>query len=282
MRLPTPLAPLGLALLACGTPADQAPAPPPPAAVEPAQPPPPPPPAFVARQIGSAEEWRRVRDSLGPAGVREVFRLNRIDVAHVQAGDSIVLHAPGRDPAAYVPFPSELPAAAADSTFLVVDQRVQAWAAYERGSLVRWGPTSTGTRATPTPNGLHHVTWKSKLRRSTEDSTWILPFAINIHNLRGISLHQYALPGYPASHACARLLMDDAEWLYGWVETWALTRDGNEVARTGTPVLMMGEYAWDLPGPWRRVTEAPDAATVTLAELEAALTDRRTDRQASR
>jgi hypothetical protein len=225
----------------------------------------------VFRPIASLEEWLHVSDSLGAEAVREVFRLNRIDEEHVVLGDSLILPGPRSNPADYHPFPLRLPAAANDSTFLVVDQRIQAWAAYAFGELVRWGPTSTGKRETPTPNGLHHITWKGKLRRSTEDPTWILPYAMNFLNLRGISLHQYALPGYPASHACARLLMDDAAWLYDWVETWELSPDGKRVLQQGTPILLMGEYDWDQPGPWRSVAPETGAASVTIEQIEAAL-----------
>ncbi|MDZ4674946.1 MAG: L,D-transpeptidase [Gemmatimonadota bacterium] len=210
-------------------------------------------------------------DSLGLEAVGEVFRLNRIDAAHVRVGDSLILHGPGGGAAVYQPFPARLEAAAADSTFLIVNQRVQAWAAYAFGNLVRWGPTSTGKQETPTPNGLEHITWKGRLQRSTEDPTWILPYAMNFINHRGISLHQYALPGYPASHACARLLMDDAAWLYDWVETWEVSGDGLRVTQQGTPILVMGDFDWESPGPWRRVVQDPEAASVGLTEIEEAL-----------
>lgn len=234
----------------------------------------PPLPRFVLRAIETPEDWLRVSDSLGPEGVGEVFRLNRIDAEHVQLGDSLILHGPGGGPAHYQPFPTRLEAVATDSTFLIVHQRVQGWAAYTFGTLVRWGPASTGKQETPTPNGLEHITWKGKLRQSTEDPSWILPYAMNFINLRGISLHQYALPGYPASHACARLLMDDAAWMYDWVETWELSADGLEVTRQGTPILVMGDFDWDNPGPWRRVVQDPEAASVSTREIETALEGR--------
>lgn len=262
---------LFLLLAAC-----TAPAPPP---AEPTPPPAPavvlpPPPRFVHRPIESPEDWLRVSDSLGPDRIGEVFRLNRIDAEHVQLGDTLVLHGPGGGPERYQPFPPRLEAVARDSTFLLVHQGVQAWAAYAFGNLVRWGPTSTGKQATPTPNGLEHITWKGKLRRSTEDPSWILPYAMNFINLRGISLHQYALPGYPASHACARLLMDDAAWMYDWVETWELSADGQRVLRQGTPILVMGEFDWGRPGPWRRLVGDPEAASVSVGEIEEALKGR--------
>ena len=45
--------------------------------------------------------------------------------------------------------------------------RVQAFAAYDSGALVRWGPTSTGRREMPTPARLFHTNWKARQRTST-------------------------------------------------------------------------------------------------------------------
>jgi hypothetical protein len=42
-------------------------------------------------------------------------------------------------------------ACASRSKLLVVDQRGQAFAAYEHGSLVRWGPVSSGRAPMATP-----------------------------------------------------------------------------------------------------------------------------------
>ena len=73
----------------------------------------------------------------------------------------------------------------------------------------------------------------------------------NIENRRGISLHAYELPGYPASHACVRFLDRDAKWLYDWGEEWQLDASGRTVLRNGTPVLIAGEYNFAAPPPWR-------------------------------
>lgn len=72
----------------------------------------------------------------------------------------------------------------------------------------------------------------------------------NFHNTRGLALHQYTLPGYPASHACIRLLERDAVWIYGWGEGWTLDRRG-QIAKRGTPLLIRGQYTFDGPPPWR-------------------------------
>ena len=119
---------------------------------------------------------------------------------------------------------------------LLVSRRVQAFAAYEAGTLVRWGATSTGRRETQTPAGLFATNWRSKLRRSSDNGEWLLPWYVNFVNESGVSFHQFALPGYPASHACARLLIDDAKWIYDWVELWTLDATRQRIEVYGTPV----------------------------------------------
>jgi len=69
-------------------------------------------------------------------------------------------------------------------------------------------------------------------------------------NERGVSFHLFDLPGYPASHACVRLLQRDAEWLYGWGDQWSLDGSRRNVVIPGTPVLILGVYRYDAPPPW--------------------------------
>ncbi|RPI72970.1 MAG: hypothetical protein EHM47_07060, partial [Ignavibacteriales bacterium] len=111
----------------------------------------------------------------------------------------------------YSPFPKHAEILDSVKKILIYSYPIQAFAAYEFGTLVRWGPTSLGKRSTPTPTGLFHTNWKAKRTISTVDSTWVLPWAFNLDNFAGVSIHQFDLPGYPASHACARMLDTDAE-----------------------------------------------------------------------
>jgi hypothetical protein len=69
-------------------------------------------------------------------------------------------------------------------------------------------------------------------------------------NERGVSFHLFDLPGYPASHACARLLLRDAQWLYNWGEQWSLDMSRREVMVAGTPVLILGTYRFGTPPAW--------------------------------
>jgi hypothetical protein len=125
---------------------------------------------------------------------------------------------------------------------------MQAFGAYEFGRLVRWGPVSTGRKDTPTPIGIFNLTWKAKQRRSTDNEQWLLRWYFNFVNARGVSFHEFDLPGYPASHACVRMLQRDAEWLYSWGEQWKLDPDRRHVAVPGSLVLIVGRAQ---PGaPW--------------------------------
>ena len=82
-------------------------------------------------------------------------------------------------------------------------------------------------------------------------------------------MHQYDLPGYPASHACIRLLKEDAQWFYEWCEAWRLRDD--RVAVQGTPVIIYRTYQFGESAPWKSLPESPDAVRVTADELGAVL-----------
>ena len=184
---------------------------------------------FTAAQIGLLEKLNR----------RDREHLIRVEprVAGIVVPDPWDL-----EELAYSPFPASWRGAAALPKAIVVDQPAQAFAAYEAGTLVRWGPVSSGRAETPTPSGAFHLTWRSRKRTSTDNEAWILEWYFNFINSRGISFHQFDLPGYAASHACVRLLQRDAEWLYGWGEQWKLDPTGRSVLQTGTPVLIQGTF----------------------------------------
>jgi hypothetical protein len=154
------------------------------------------------------------------------------------------------DPLLYSPFPQSWIAAEPFAKAIVVHQPGQAYAAYERGHLVRWGPVSTGRRETPTPKGSFNLTWRARKRHSTDNDAWILEWYFNFVNERGVSFHLFDLPGYPASHACARMLLRDAKWLYEWGEEWSLDDSRRVVLAPGTPVLVIGTYPFGSPPAW--------------------------------
>jgi hypothetical protein len=179
-------------------------------------------------------------------------KLNRADRAHLPRLAQLVIPEQwAGDERTYAPFPARYPPAASLPKTLVVHLPGQVFGAYELGTLVRWGPVSSGSRQSQTPGGLFHLNWRSRGHASSVDPDWFMRWYFNFENTEGLSLHQYALPGRPASHGCVRLLERDAEWLYGWGEGWALDATATRVVRPGTSVLIIGAYDFDAPPPWR-------------------------------
>jgi hypothetical protein len=213
---------------------------------------------------------RALRARYDAAQLALLEKLNRRDLDHLAgAGELLVPDRWDLGELAYAPLPAAWAWAAPYRTALVVDQQAQVFGAYDHGRLVRWGPVSSGSARHPTPPGLYHLNWRSTGRHSTVNSEWYMPWYFNFENRRGLSMHQYVLPGRPASHSCIRLLERDARWLYGWGEEWTLGPDGTVVA-TGTPLLVVGRYEFHAPPPWlsvelaeRHVTlpTSPDAAS---------------------
>jgi hypothetical protein len=199
-----------------------------------------------------------------PAELRKTFtreqlalleKLNRRDLEHLGRSEprvpGLIVPAPwDADDLAYSPMPASYAWAEPHAKAIVVHQPWQVFGAYENGRLIRWGPVSSGRKETPTPPGSYTLTWRSKGRHSTDNAAWFLPWYFNFINERGVSFHQFELPGYPASHACVRLLERDAMWLYDWGESWILEADKRQVATPGTPVLILGTYDYRAAPPW--------------------------------
>jgi len=199
------------------------------------------------RRLGNGE------DSTGRRRARTVALLNRTTPRQFSAGDTLIVPTRfGLDFRAYSPFPRYYAGAHEKRKLLVLSKTVQGWAAYEHGRLERWGVINTGALETPTPNGRFNVNWKEKKRLSSESppgEEWWMEWVMNIHDGRGIHLHQYAMPtGGPTSHGCVRLVNTDAKWLYEWTEAWDTTaRASGSASRRGrltdpgTMVLVLGE-----------------------------------------
>ena len=214
---------------------------------------------------------RELRERFTSAQLDLVEKLNRRDREHLIRTDPPV---PGivvpttweGDELSYSPLPIEWTPAAEHAKYLVVHQPMQVFGAYEAGKLVRWGPVSSGRKETPTPAGSYNLTWRSRKRTSTDNDAWILEWYFNFINSRGVSFHQFDLPGYAASHACVRLLQRDAQWLYGWGDQWVLSADKRSVEVPGTPVLVIGVFGHGQPAPWTTV-----ASLATPIELPASV-----------
>ena len=223
---------------------------------------------FTKEPVKSVHILTELTDKFGDAGMREVLAINRLDTRHIVIGDTLCV--PDTLPPDFLffsPFPRNLTVLDSVPKILIFSYPVQAFAAYDSGRLVRWGPTSMGKRSTPTPEGLFSTNWKAKVTTSTVNEEWILPWAFNIDNFNGISIHQFELPGYPASHSCARLLQKDAEWIYYWADQWILTRDEERIKAYGTPVIIYGKYNYHTPPPWKLISINPDADKIKEEEL---------------
>jgi hypothetical protein len=178
-------------------------------------------------------------------------KLNRADRDHLgQLRTLVVPEQWVTDELAYAVLPERYPSVEPHRKVLVVYLPGQLFGAYESGRLVRWGPVSSGGRASPTPDGVFFLAWKSAGRTSTVDPDWFLRWYFNFGNREGLALHQFALPGQPASHGCIRLLQRDAEWLFNWGNQWVLDATGTRVIAPGTPVFIVGSYDVEAPPPW--------------------------------
>lgn len=228
-------------------------------------------PAYRAVPIHDDADLATLRAELGDEGMRLMQKLNRRDGRHTGPGNVLVVP---EDPVAALdlsPFPAELPRAASLPKLVLVSLRVQAFAAYEHGRQVHWGPVSSGNERHPTPPTLYHVNWRSPSRASSLNPAWIMRWYLNIHTSMGLALHEYALPGEPASRGCVRLLHDDAVWLYDWVDLSVPADDGRLAAIFGTPVVIFGAYDFAVAPPWMSLANDPDAARVSAEELDEVL-----------
>jgi hypothetical protein len=184
-----------------------------------------------------------------------VEKINRADLDHLaELPELVTPESWTSDELVYSNLPQRYESSARLPKVLVVHLRAQAFGAYEAGGLVRWGPVSSGARGSPTPSGLFHLNWRSLGHASSINPKWFMRWYFNFGNREGLAIHQYDLPGLPASHGCVRLLEGDAQWLFDWGDAWALDRSGNGIARTGTPVWIIGQYDFEAPPPWRSVT----------------------------
>jgi hypothetical protein len=184
-------------------------------------------------------------------------KLNHADAAHLPRLPRILV--PNRwdeDELVYSPMPADVPRLSTERKAVVVDLPGQVFGAYEDGTLVRWGPVSSGGPRHPTPSGAYHLNFHARLKISTVDPTWKMPWYFNFSSTKGLGLHEYTLPGRPASHGCVRMLSTDAQWLFHWGEPGAL-------------VLVLGRYNFGAPPPWLRPTWWSEGVTVLGRAVEA-------------
>lgn len=204
-----------------------------------------------------------------PEDLVSILNFNRIDRKFLKPGKKLVIPSiifPSF--ADYSTYPSELSFADTIQKLAIVSLRNQSFAIYEYGKIVRTGPCSSGKKSAPTPAGLYHTNWRKRVKKSTINRKWTMPWYFNIQNREGIAFHQYEMPGYAASHACIRLHKDDAIWIYNWATPWKLADEGHTIVRNGTPVILFGNYDHQHDPAWFRLPENPDAMQITDADLQ--------------
>lgn len=198
-----------------------------------------------------------------------ILALNRLDTKNKWRADTLSI--PDKFDTtlmSYSPFPVQLSILEKVKKIAMFSYPIQAYALYENGKLIKWGPTSLGKKAAQTKRGLMFANWKKELAISTVDSDWKLPYNVNIHNTLGIGWHEYDLPGYPASHSCLRLLHDDAKYLYNWADQWVLNKGGATVKANGTPVVVFGDYSWGAKKPWKYLESDPKLNDISIKEMD--------------
>ena len=161
---------------------------------------------------------------------------------------------------AYSIFPQYYKDAKDIPKIIIVSNKYQCYACYEYGVLVRFAAANTGKEKTQTYPGRYALVWRQLERRSSLDSTWVMPYTFNFHKYAGNAFHQFAMPGYAASHSCIRQFKDDAKWLYNWGEMAKRDEKGQLAHLTGTPVLIIDvfDYTNRHSGPWKNLRSNKD------------------------
>ncbi len=197
-----------------------------------------------------------------------ILALNRVDKANLKNLDSIIVPTDtSGDLVYYMPFPLEVSALEEVKKVIIFSYPAQSFATYEYGTLTNVGPTSMGREKDKTPTGLFFTNWKAEETKSTFNDEWELKWNFNIENKLGVGFHEYALPGYPASHSCLRLLEKDAKILYEFADQWVLESD-QVVKLKGTPVIVFGSFDFSNKKPWNALKENAKALTISEKELE--------------
>lgn len=199
--------------------------------------------------------------------VHAILAINRLDFKNRWRADTLVVpDKMEKDFKMYSPFPEKVSLAKDIRKLAMFSYPIHAYALYEYGNLIKWGPTSMGKKSSPTRIGLGFTNWKKKVAISTLNSEWKLRWNFNVFNFQGIGWHQYDLPGYHASHSCMRLLEEDAFWMYSWAEQWILGNKGTEILAKGTPVIIFGEPNFKNK-PWKELLKSPKANDYSEEEL---------------
>lgn len=195
------------------------------------------------------------KDTIAP--YRVITTLNRKEFGYIRVGDTIVV--PDTivpDLRAYSVFPVRYTGADTIRKLILVSNKYQAYACYEYGRLRRFVAVNTGSERKPTFPGRYALNWKARLKKSSLNDNWKLPFTFNFHQYAGNAFHEFVMPGRPVSHSCIRQFHQDAEWLFNWGEDFKRDSLGHAIPMSGTPVIIIDvfDFARKRGGPWLDLT----------------------------
>ncbi|KFF15954.1 L,D-transpeptidase [Flavobacterium hydatis] len=224
-------------------------------------------PTAISYHIENRKDWLKA-NTTNDTQLGILAALNRTDKANFAKMDSIIVPSDLNEKIEnYLPFPLTVPFLRDVDKIIFFSYPSQTFAAYEKGQLVYTGQTNMGRKKDPTPTGLFYTNWKAEKTTSTFNDEWELRWNFNIENKKGVGFHQYALPGYPASHSCLRLQEKDARYLYDWADQWVLA-DKENIKVKGTPVIVFGSYDFDGKKPWLQLVKDPLALEISKEEIE--------------
>lgn len=119
--------------------------------------------------------------------IHAILAINRLDFKNRWRADTLVV--PDKivkDFNVYSPFPRNISLAKDIHKLALFSYPIHAYALYENGNLIKWGPTSMGKKSSPTKIGLGFTNWKKKIAISTSNSEWKLRWNFNVFNFHGI------------------------------------------------------------------------------------------------
>lgn len=184
---------------------------------------------FHCLRVKRSQSWGSLFPDEHDRGI--VMRLNRMNT---QIYPGIVLAVPANlselDIMDVAPFPRNVQPPG--EKVIVVDPGMGAWGAYDaNGTLVRWGPASSGSdwcRDLDRPCHTHSGSFRIFSLGSSDcystkfplpDGGAPMPYCMYFDNGQALHGEPNGLPGFNASHGCVRLYVNDAEWLrYDFVE----------------------------------------------------------------
>lgn len=200
-------------------------------------------PGYVCKKIKSKDSWSSLfPDQAQRNLIRQLNRMNGFLRAGMVMALPLDLNHATQD--SLSPFP--LKNTNIHENTIIIDQDKQAWGAYSaQGDLIRWGAASSGSKKCfESPNGCLTPagTFQIFRKHGKDCFSSSLPKRVNgraggaympycMFFREGYAIHgSDTLPGYPDSHGCVRIFVEDAKWLYDvFTETRSKNKKGTRV-----------------------------------------------------